>query len=184
MAETVCISAPRLVLEPFGEKHLTDKYVGWLNDPETVRFSDQRHRRHTLESCRQYWLSFRGSPDFFWALVARDPALGHIGNLTAHVDVIHGTADLGILVGARSSWGTGLGSEAWIAACDHLFREGGIRKITAGTLTVNGGMLGIMRKAGMVEDGRRLRHCLLDGAEMDLVHAALFRDDWLKRRPT
>jgi hypothetical protein len=37
-------------------------------------------------------------------------------------------------------------------------------------------MLGIMRKAGMVEDGRRPRQCLFEGREVDLVHAALFAE--------
>ncbi len=181
MAETAPIESARLIIEPFGEARLQARYVEWLNDPETVRFSDQRHRRHTLESCREYWLSFRGTPHYFWALVAKDPDLGHIGNLNAYVDERNGTADLGILIGARASWGMGFGAEAWNAVCDHLFRALGIRKITAGTLAVNRGMLRIMEKAGMSEDGRRVRHCLVEGRETDMVHGALFRGDWLAR---
>lgn len=182
MREAARIETPRLSLEPFGEAHLHSRYVGWLNDPETVRFSDQRFRRHTLESCREYWSSFAGTPHCLWALVSRDPGLGHFGNLSAHLDTNHAIADLGILIGARESWGKGLGTEAWTAACGWLFRERDVRKITAGTLSVNRGMLGIMRKAGMREDGRRLRHCIVGGAETDMVHAALFREDWKEGR--
>lgn len=181
MAETAPIETDRLVLEPFGERHISPAYVAWLNDPEIVRYSEQRHRAHTLRSCRDYWLSFAGTPHFFWAIVAKDAALGHIGNMNAYLDANNAAADLGILIGAKAAWGRGYGSEAWIAVCDHLFRVSGIRKISAGTLAVNAGMLQIMEKAGMREDGTRARQCLVEGKETDMVQRALFRDEWMTR---
>ena len=57
-----------------------------------------------------------------------------------------------------------------------------MRKITAGTMETNVAMRAIMKRAGMVEDGRRARHYLQGGGEVDLVYAALFRENWLKRR--
>ncbi len=170
----------RLRIVPFAERHLTERYVSWLNDPIVVRFSQQRFRAHTLRSCREYWESFRGSDDEFWAVEARDPELGHIGNLTISRDVRHGVADIAILIGERRVWGAGLGHEAWIAMCDDLFRRG-VRKITAGTLSTNDRMLSLMRRAGMVPDGVRHRHEIFEGREVDLVFAALFREDWLAR---
>ncbi len=174
MAESPVLETPRLRIVPFSAEHLTERYVGWLNDPEVVKYSDQRFRQHTLESCRAYWESFAGTPNYFWALVARDPAVGHIGNMNAYVEPRHGTADVGIVLGERGVWGRGYGAEAWIAVCRWLLDEAGLRKVTAGTLSVNEPMLAIMRKAGMVEDGRRIRQQMWEGREVDLVHAALF----------
>ena len=167
---------------PFGAEHLTSRYVAWLDDPEVVRYSDQRLRKHTIETCRAYWESFDGTPHHFWAIVARAPALGHLGNMNAYVDPIDRVSDVGILVGERRAWGKGLGTEAWVAVCRWLLGPGGMRKVTAGTLVENKGMLGIMRKVGMVEDGRRLRQRLFEGRETDIVHAALFAED-LPRMP-
>jgi RimJ/RimL family protein N-acetyltransferase len=78
-------------------------------------------------------------------------------------------------------WGKGYGSEAWIGVCDYLFRQRRVRKITAGTASGNRGMLAIMTRAGMVDDGRRVRQVLIDGQEMDLMYAALFAEAWLHR---
>jgi RimJ/RimL family protein N-acetyltransferase len=166
----------RLDLVPFGEEFLTPRYAGWLNDPDTVRYSEQRHRRHTRESCARYAASMQGSPHHFWAIVAHDPALGHIGNMTATVDPNNKIADLAILIGEAASRGQGLGLEAWTCACSFLLGPGGMRKVTAGTMSVNAPMLGVMRASGMIEEGRRVRQFLLDGQEVDLVMAALFRD--------
>jgi RimJ/RimL family protein N-acetyltransferase len=181
MARISPIETERLILEPFGESRLSPEYVAWLNDPEVVRYSEQRHCSHTLESCREYWLSFQGTPHFFWAVIAKDPGLGHIGNMNAYLDTANSTADLGIMVGAKGAWGRGYGAEAWNGTCDFLFRVARIRKITAGTLSLNAGMLKIMEKTGMREDGIRTRQCLVEGKETDIVHGAMFRDDWMER---
>jgi RimJ/RimL family protein N-acetyltransferase len=158
-------------------EHLTEKYVNWLSDPEVMRYSDQRFKKHTLESCRNYMNSFKGTPNGFWAIVANDRNLGHIGNLTTYVNTVHSVADIGILIGEKRVWGQGYGTEAWIAMCDYLFEITKIRKITVGTLSVNIPMLKIIQKSGMIEDGCRRRQCLFEGREIDMVHAALFRED-------
>lgn len=182
MPAEATIETPHLRITPFTEAHLTERYVGWLNEPEVVRFSDQRHRVHTPESCRAYLASFAGSPHFFWAVEERPSGL-HIGNLNAYVEAAHSVADVGIVIGERSVRGRGRGFEAWMGVCDYLLRERRIRKVTAGALAVNEPMLRIMRRAGMVEDGIRKRHHLWEGREVDVIHAALFRDQWIERFP-
>lgn len=180
MAQSRVLTTNRLLIEPFQEKYLTERYVSWLNDPEVVRFSENRHRTFTLESCRAYLASFENSPHYFWAIIAKDERLGHVGNINAYVDPPNLVADIGILIGERAVWGGGIGTEAWIAVCRYLLDEVGMRKVTAGAMATNTGMLHIMKKAGMVEDGVRKRHFLADGREVDLIYAALYRE---KRTP-
>jgi ribosomal-protein-alanine N-acetyltransferase len=174
MAESSIIKTTRLRIVPFSEEHLTC-YVGWLNDPEVVRYSEQRHRKHTLESCREYWQSFSGSPNYFWAITTLSNEIGHIGNINAYVDRNNSVADVGVLIGERSVWGKGYGLETWKAVCDYLLIEAGIRKVTAGTLAVNKGMLSIMERSGMIPDGLRIRQALIEEIEVDIVYAAFFK---------
>lgn len=183
MAQSHPIETPRLSLRPFTLDFVSERYIGWLNSPEIVRYSEQRFQRHTLESCRDYALSFRDTPHYFWAILARDETIGHIGNLNAYIEEHHRVADVGILLGERSAWGRGYATEAWLAACDFLLRELGLRKVTAGTLSVNAPMLRLMERAGMLPDGARVRQAVWEGREVDVVQAALFRADWLARYP-
>ncbi len=80
---------------------------------------------HTLESCRDYRQSFADTSNHFWAIIAHDAALGHIGNINAYVDVENSVADVGIMIGERSAWGQGYGTEAWQAVCNYLLKECG-----------------------------------------------------------
>jgi RimJ/RimL family protein N-acetyltransferase len=162
-----CLSTSRLRLVRFGKEHLTERYVNWLNDPEVVRFSEQRHRSHDLRSSAEWVARFTGA-SLVWAITYRGE---HIGNIAATCDVPNLVADLSIMIGERAAWGLGLGGEAWDAAMTDLLARG-VRRVEAGTMAVNTGMLAIFRKAGMVEEGRRKGHFLLNGRPVDMVLAA------------
>ena len=176
------IRMPRLLITPFRERHLTERYVAWLNDKELMRYSEQRHREHTLDSCRAYWRSFEGTPHYFWAIEALASDAGHIGNINAYINEKNSFADVGILIGERYCRNGGYGVESWIGVCDYLFRNlKTLRKIAAGAMSVNIPMLRLMERVGMVADGIRIRHYLCEGSEVNIVYAALFREDWPNR---
>jgi RimJ/RimL family protein N-acetyltransferase len=173
MATAPRLETRQLHLVPFSEKHLVERYVSWLNDPDVVRYSEQRHEQHTLDSCREFWVSFNGTPNLYWAI--EEKASGrHIGNIDAHIDQPNRVANVGIVLGEKEIWGKGYGFEAWNGVLDYLLGIGNMRKVTAGTMATNSGMLGIMRKAGMVEEGRLCKNHLQDGNEVDLILVARF----------
>ena len=178
MATSPDIRTPRLLITAFSERYLSPRYVGWLNNPDVTRFSEQRHRTHTMESCRAYLESFAHTPNYFWALLETGRDFLHIGNVNAYVDSANGTADAGILIGEMSAWGKGYAVEAFEAVIGYLIEERGIRKVTAGTLLANARMVKVMEKAGMIEDGIRKRQYLWNGTEADAIHMAVFRDQW------
>jgi ribosomal-protein-alanine N-acetyltransferase len=143
--------------------------VDWLNDPEIVRYSEQRHTKHTVEGQIQYIKSF-DHPSRFLMMIFNDQI---IGTMTAHVDTDNDVADVGIMIGDKSMWGKGLGFEAWEGLCDHLLANG-IRKVEAGAMSENRGMVAIFRKYGMVYEGRRFGHFLLGKEVCDLVQWGKF----------
>ena len=171
------ICTERLTIIPFSFGHITSRYIGWLNDPELMRFSEQRHNNHTHATCKRYLDGIKDTPNMMWALEENAIGLGHIGNLTATMDLNNKLADIGILIGEVDARGCGYGYEAIRAVSDFLFDQTSIRKITAGTVSINTPMLKLMHKLQMVEDGIRRRHYLIDGKEVDIIHMALFKYD-------
>ncbi|MGJ3258697.1 MAG: GNAT family N-acetyltransferase [Rhodospirillales bacterium] len=174
--DPVTLTTERLTLRPFDTaRHLTESYVAWLNDPDVVRYSEQRHRTHTLATCRAFAEGFQTGPSRLWTIEMREDG-SHIGNIHADIDAANGLADVAILIGARQAWGKGIGLEAWNAVLDWLLTDGGIRKAVAGCMASNAAMVRIMEKSGMVPDGTRNAHYVLDGKPEDIVFRARFRD--------
>jgi len=182
MAKSPEIRTARLFITPFLEKYLSPRYVGWLNNPEVTCFSEQRHKEHTIESCRKYLESFENTPNYFWALLEIGNNSLHIGNINAYVDPINEIADIGILIGETSAWRNGYATEAFEAVCGFLLEKQKLRKVTAGAIRPNKQMLKVMQKIGMIEDGIRKRHYIWNNKEVDVIHMAMFRNQWLTQR--
>lgn len=136
------------------------EHVDWLNNPQVTRFSEQRHRQHTLMSQVEYLAAI---PDgsYIWLLRLREQILD-IGTITAYVDENNKVANMGIMIGNTAAWGHGYGAEAWAAVMAWLFRNG-IRKIECGCMEANKAMAKLAAKVGMSPEGMIDNHFLLDG---------------------
>ena len=86
MATSDPIETPRLRIESFPDAFLTERYVGWLNDPDVVRYSEQRHKKHTLKSVTDYYTAQNKSMNHFLAIEALGVEHLHIGNLGVAVN--------------------------------------------------------------------------------------------------
>ena len=156
-------------LRTFAPENLTESYLGWLRDPNLMRFSNQRFRTHNMESCRAHLASFATTDNLFLAIYYKNK---FIGTMTAYRSAAHGTADIGLLISA-SVQGKGLGKDAWTTLMKHLLDKG-TRKVTGGTLRCNAAMVRIMQGCGMHPDGVRAGQELIDGVAHDMLHFAKF----------
>ena len=163
----------KVTLKEFNESFITKEYVSWLNDPELMKYSQQRHLTHTIESCRAYFESFKGSDNLLYAILEPNDNR-HVGNINAYIDKYNGTAAVGILVGKT---GRGYGFSAWKEMMDILFRGNNVRKVTAATMAVNVPMIKIMKKANMQYEYTKQAQFLLNGKSVDVVGYCVFKDD-------
>jgi RimJ/RimL family protein N-acetyltransferase len=169
-APVVACGTVRLV--PFTRSHITPRYLGWLADRASLRYSEQRHRTHDADSAIAY-MSQMTQEGYFWAIESERDGLGHVGNIAAYLDRPNACADLSILVGEPAARGLGVGRLAWCGAIDWLLSPAaGLRMVMAGTMSANLPMLALMRASGMRECGRIPGRFLLDGAECDMILAA------------
>jgi RimJ/RimL family protein N-acetyltransferase len=163
----------RVALRAFTHADITPAYLGWLSDPEVLCYSNQRFLRHTQDSCERYLAGFAGTGNVFASVRLRDTDQA-IGTLTAYRAMQHGTADIGILMGERSVWGQGLGLDAWCTLCEWLALQPGMRKLTAGTLACNRGMVRVAEKSGMRLEAVRQQQELVHGQPTDMLYFARF----------
>lgn len=128
----------------FNKKLITKKYISWLNNKKLMQYSDRRHTLHNKKSCENYFNSFKGTQNRFFAIIDKKNK-EHVGNITAIIDNKNNTADIGILVGEVNQ---GYGLAAWNEMMKYLFSKN-IRKITGGAMINNKAMIKIFKKSKM-----------------------------------
>jgi RimJ/RimL family protein N-acetyltransferase len=165
----------KVVLRPFAAADITDDYRVWLNDPEVVKYSNQRFVSHTLESCRRYYEGFAGSANLFVSIRSTVDGTA-IGTMTAYASPHHQTVDIGIMIGRRSVWGSGMGQDAWNTLLNWFIDERRVRKVTAGTMRCNAPMVKLMERSEMTLEAVRPQQELLDGVPQDMLYYGKFRD--------
>ena len=152
-------------LEEFNASHLSTTYVGWLNDPLLMRYSEQRHAHHDMESCSRYVESFSNSANLLYAVIDSS-SKEHVGNINAYIDQFNQTADVGVLI---SKGGRGYGFAAWSRMLELLFTKPlDVRKVTGGAMAENLGMIRIFEKSGMSYEYSKIRHFRLDDRFCDM----------------
>ncbi len=163
----------KVLLRPFTEFDIDPLYIGWLNDPDVVRFSNQRFLQHDHVSSMNYLSSFDCSMNIFMSVrqLADDR---QVGTMTAYVSRRHGTVDIGIMIGDKAVWGHGYGQEAWGLLTNWLLEHTSIRKLTAGTLACNFGMIKIIKRSGMVLEAVRKSQEIINEQPVDMYYFAKF----------
>lgn len=153
-------------------------YAGWMNDPEVVRYTESRYVRHSPESLRDFIETVAASRhNLFLAITKKDNAR-HIGNIKlGNINDVHGTADIGIIIGDKSCWGRGYASEAVSLLADYAFATVGLHKLTAGCYAANESSARAFEKAGFKIEGVLKEHCLCDDERIDVLLLVRLRTD-------
>ena len=166
----------RIKLSEFTESHINNEYISWLNDPQVVKYSNQRSMHHDFDSCRAYEQSFKGSENLFLAIHLKDNNK-FIGTMTVYYLSSCMVANLGLMIGNRSYWGKGIGQEVWQMIMIYMLEIKKIPKVTGGTLSCNLGMVNIMKKTGMQLASERLKSELVNKFPINAVYFVKFRND-------
>ena len=160
----------KIILKKFDKAMITKNYLGWLNDKNLMRYSENRHKKHTQISCEKYFEDMINSGNLIYAIVDRASNL-HVGNINAYIDTNNSIADIGILIGIPRK---GYGGYAWTAMIQKLFFDKKIRKITAGTMATNEAMIKIFINSGMELEYSKREHFMVDNNLVDLIGYSIF----------
>ncbi len=162
----------------------TDRYVGWLRDPQVNRMLETRWTEQTLDSIRQFVQSMIDARDSYLFAILSNETGAHVGNIkVGPIQSRHSFADVSYFIGERSEWGKGLASDAIRLASDVAFERFGLHRVQAGLYASNIGSSKALEKAGFTREGS-LRAQLRGPDETweDHVWYGLLRDEWARER--
>lgn len=173
--KNIILKGKKTTIRPFTESDINPVYISWLNDIEIMQYSNQRFIKHNKKSCLNYLNSFIDTPNSFFALEDNN-SNKLIGTMTVYCSEREKIADVGILIGDKKIAGKGYGKDSWCSLIEWLKNQENVRKITAGTVSVNKPMLALMHAANMVVDGRRRKQQIIKGHEVDVIYFGIFTD--------
>lgn len=167
MANAPEIAGALASLLPMLPEHVTEQYVGWLNDFEVMRYTEARYTVHSRESVLDYVLSNLDHPDaILWRIVDADRR--HVGNLRlSGLSSPHKRGEVALIIGEKSCWGKGYGPAAITLAVDYCLNVLGFHKVTAGAYAINEASRRAFLKCGFVVEATLKEHYLFEGRFID-----------------
>jgi ribosomal-protein-alanine N-acetyltransferase len=172
------IQGQNIFLRPLAEEDAGAAYLGWMCDPLVIQYLESRSQAQTLDSLRTFIRNMNASPlDHLFGIFSAQGG-DHIGNIKiGSIREPHRSADLGLIIGRRSAWGKGHGTEAIALATRHAFEQLDLNKLWAGMYAENLGSYHAFLKAGYREVGRFRRHILFNGRYIDSILVEKCRDE-------
>jgi len=148
---TVEITTERFLLRELTEEDVTQRYLGWLSDPESGKFIATVAAVRELSDLRQYVRERIGRGDILF-LGIFDKASGlHIGNIKYEpVNSGLGYAVMGMLIGDPAYRSKGVAVEVLNASAGWLKEHRNIRQIVLGVSRDNLAAVKAYEKVGFV----------------------------------
>jgi len=122
-------------IKKIGLKSDLKKWVGWINDPIVTKFSEQRLKKHTLISQKNFIKKkLKSNNSYIYKVYLNKNFIGilEIGLINHY----HKNCELMYMIGEKKMWGKGLGTEL-IKIGINLAKNLKIKKIFAGTYKKN-----------------------------------------------
>ncbi len=151
----------------------------WLNDPDIMRLLGRRHHLSMADEERWYeeYLSSRKSKIF--AILEENG--NHIGNVGLHnIDNENRRSSLGIVLGEKTQWGKGYGSEALNTVLKYAFNELGLHKVSLRVFQDNERAIRSYASCGFKKEGIEREQVFKDGEFHDLYVMSILDREFKK----
>jgi RimJ/RimL family protein N-acetyltransferase len=160
------------------DKHF-ENAVAWINDPEVthnILFGDFPMTKLAEREWFDEKSKNKDSEVTFAIETLGGKHIGFSGIFDIHWR--YGTANTGTLIGDQDSWGKGFGTDAARTRNRYAFEVLGIRMLYSDVFEGNTRSLGMLKRAGYMECGRRPRRIWKRGAYVDEILLYLDRESW------
>ena len=173
----VFLRGKKTVLRPLMESDIP-LLQKWINDPDVRQFLKRIFP--AMEADEREWLERthkNPDKDVVLMIVVDDQPIGTMG--------LHGinwkdrVATTGAMIGEKSYWGKGYGTDAKMALLNYAFNTLGLRKIMSRVYAFNHRSLAYSLHCGYKIEGRLKNQRFAHGRYWDEIILGLFKNQWL-----
>lgn len=160
-----------------------DRYLVWVNDDEVTRylvFSGPISREEEEEFLKRR-VTETSPPEIALAIEVL-AASRHIGSVALHgISAENRHATLGIMIGDKTCWDRGYGSDAVTTLLRYGFEELRLQRIDLHVDERNARAIASYRKCGFVEEGRLRQHRFAEEQYWDTLVMSVLADEFVER---
>ena len=148
------VTPENILIRPLTVDDVGERYVSWLNDPETNKYLEVRLGvPHTINSVKSFVQDCVESKRIHLGIFV---AGVHVGNITCSPDFVNRHSSIAFLIGDNKYRGLGLAKLAISGVLTYLFQTLGIHRVEASAYSTHEVSLGLMKSLGFQEEGIRL----------------------------
>jgi len=173
------LEAKRVYLRPLTKKDIFF-LQRWINDEEVRQYLNRY--LPAMETEEEEWLEHihknrKCHVVLMICLAEGDKPIGTMGiHRINHKD---GVASTGAMIGEKSCWGKGYGTEAKMILLNYAFNTLNLRKVCSSVFAFNGRSQKYNKKCGYTIEGVRKKHHFVNGKYVDEVLMAVFKKDFM-----
>jgi len=168
------LTGENIFLRGIHPSDVNDTYHLWMKDPETIQFLESRFKKPSIEDLKQYVKANIADPDTYLFAICEKKNTRHIGNIKlGPINRIHRRASIGIVIGEKTLFGRGFGTESIRLVVAFSFNDLNLHKLTAGCYAPNRAAEMAFANNGFIREGLRRKHSLYHGDYVDVVELGL-----------
>ena len=156
------------------------RFVEWFADLEVTRYLGRVMAVALYQEVDFLTQTGVSKNDVFWMIDADGRTIGATG--IHRINWIDANATTGTVIGDKTAWHRGYGSEAMALRTAYAFRQLNLHKLSSGAFMDNEPSKRALMKAGYREIGVEREHFYRAGRWHDHWRAEVLREDWERAR--
>ena len=147
------------------KKDISEKYLGWMNDPEVQEYTEQKFAKHSLANIRKFVEEKNSSKyEFLYGIfIVKKTFKIHLGNIKlGPINFTHKRAAISYFIGDKELWGKGYATQA-IKEITKIAKKMGLKKLKAGLYEMNIGSKKILEKNNFKLEGKMKSEIIYKG---------------------
>ena len=176
------LQGKNVFLRPLRRQDAFGPYAEWFND-EVVCSGNGHHRfPYSRERALRYIEQSHSNGGQIILAVVRRKDGRHIGNVAlTDIDPISRSGEFAIVIGDRSCWGGGYGTEAAVLLLRHAFSTLNLNRVYCGTFDTNTAMRRLARLLGMKQEGCRRQAAFKQNRYLNVIEYGVLKNEFLRR---
>lgn len=162
------INLNKLFIRSLKSIDISNRYLDWMNDKEIVKFTEQKHMKHTFKDIEKYVIEkYNSNFDLLFGIFYQS---NHIGNIKlGPINFCHKVSDISFFIGEKKYMGHGIMTKVIDYLVNFSFNQLNLEKITAGCYSNNLSSRKVLLKCGFEIEGIRKKQIIYDKKRIDAL---------------